>query len=445
MTVNLQEWLETAVEAAFSAGDVIVKVGADSSSIEKDIKTKSNDGDFVTIADRSAQRVIFSVLTGQFPQLKIVGEEVNCEGCSPESSSVLCSSNIEERISSISTLASDCGLPHTKLKHSPRSLCSKSMCLAREALQEYDEDSPVEQTMSCHKVPHVPCSIDLPVEDCIVFVDPLDGTFNFVHGCLFGVGVSIGLTYKGQAIAGVMFYPFFSKKLLHKYNFPKDLHIYMDNGALLHPFHAQITELKKQHVPIDLFFGAQYGDYCNCNLTEYRQTLWTSRLSQLSESKPFSEHYFQIQNMSPDRLNPLLEWIDKQTDETHIKIRSKDGLQTFYGALCKFREFLLGLGGCFGVIYIDGFLKPWDICAFMGIAHSLNIDVYTKEPRPLTLSKSSGSAYVLKKGYLFKPDRKGNIPFFITADYDSTHSGQLAAVSLDIANSLESLQTDKST
>lgn len=59
MTVNLQEWLETAVEAAFSAGDVIVKVGADSSSIEKDIKTKSNDGDFVTIADRSAQRVIF--------------------------------------------------------------------------------------------------------------------------------------------------------------------------------------------------------------------------------------------------------------------------------------------------------------------------------------------------------------------------------------------------
>lgn len=81
----------------------------------------------------------------------------------------------------------------------------------------------------------------------------------------------------------------------------------------------------------------------------------------------------------------------------------------------------------------------------MGIAHSLNIDVYTKESRPLTLSKSSGSAYVLKKGYLFKPDRKGNIPFFITADYDSTHSDQLAAVSLDIANSLESLQTDKST
>ena len=442
MTVNLQEWLEVAVEAAFSAGDVIVKVGADFSNNEKDVQTKSNDGDFVTIADRSAQRVIFSMLKGRFPQLKIVGEETNCEGCSPESSSALCSPDTHEGVSSVDTHLSDCNITHTKMKFNARNLCSNSVCLAREALQEHDEDDPVEQNTSFHKVPHILCSVDLPVDDCIVFVDPLDGTFNFVHGCLFGVGVSIGLTYKGQAIAGIMFYPFSSKKLLHKYNFPKDLHIYMGSGALIHPYHAQIAELGKKHVPIDLLFGARYGDYCNCNLTSYQQTLLTDRLSQLSESKPYSEHYFQTQNIPPGQFSPLLEWVDKQAGETHIRIRPKDGIQNFYGALCKFREFLLGLGRCFGVIYVDGFLKPWDICAFMGIAHSLKIDVYTTEHRPLTLSKSSGSKYILKHGYLFKPDRKDNIPFFIVTHYDSSHSSHLAAVALDLA---ESLPTDKGT
>lgn len=441
MTLNLQEWLEVAAEAAFSAGDVIVKVGVDFSNTEKDVKTKSNDGDFVTIADRSAQRVIFSILTGKFPQLKIVGEEANCEGCSPNAPSTLCSPDNTGGIPSVTTMINDYSMPHTTLKINTRSLCSKSICLAREALQEHDEDDLVEHTTSGYNIPHVPCSVNLPVEDCLVFVDPLDGTFNFVHGCLFGVGVSIGLTYQGQAIAGVMFYPFYSKKLLHKYNFPRDLHIYMTSGAQTHPCHKQITELRKKHVPIDILFGARYGDYCNCNLTKHQQALLADRLSQLSDSKPCSEHYLQTQNMPPDQLDPILNWVEKNAEETHIRLRKDDGLQTFYGALCKFREFLLGIGGCYGVIYINGFLKPWDICAFMGIAHSLGITVYTKEHRPLTLSKSTGGAYILKSGYLFKPDRKDNISFFITTHYDPTHSNQLATVSLEIA---ESMQADKS-
>lgn len=45
---------------------------------------------------------------------------------------------------------------------------------------------------------------DINVKDLCVFIDPLDGTKEFLNGNLQAVLILIGISYKGQAIAGVM-------------------------------------------------------------------------------------------------------------------------------------------------------------------------------------------------------------------------------------------------
>lgn len=47
-----------------------------------------------------------------------------------------------------------------------------------------------------------------PLEDIIVWVDPLDGTKAFVAEQYHHVNVLIGISFQGRAIAGVMFQPF---------------------------------------------------------------------------------------------------------------------------------------------------------------------------------------------------------------------------------------------
>ncbi len=45
-------------------------------------------------------------------------------------------------------------------------------------------------------------------EDCIVWVDPLDGTLNFVEGKYHAVTVLIGVSIKGHAKIGIIHSPF---------------------------------------------------------------------------------------------------------------------------------------------------------------------------------------------------------------------------------------------
>lgn len=50
---------------------------------------------------------------------------------------------------------------------------------------------------------------DIKQDDIVVWVDPLDGTFEFTEGDLEHVTVMIGIAVKGQALGGVIHHPFF--------------------------------------------------------------------------------------------------------------------------------------------------------------------------------------------------------------------------------------------
>lgn len=111
--------------------------------------------DFQTEADRTAQRLIIASLSKQYPICKIVGEE---------------------------ELEDD--------NEADQKLFDMS----------YDEDVLKQTLPDQYK--------DIKDEDIIIWVDPLDGTTEFVKGCLESVTVLIGISHKGKAVAGVIHQPF---------------------------------------------------------------------------------------------------------------------------------------------------------------------------------------------------------------------------------------------
>lgn len=112
--------------------------------------------DFQTEADRTAQRLIVASLAKGYPKCKIVGEE---------------------------ELEDD--------KEADLKLIDLS----------FDED------VLKHNLPAQ--YSDVREEDLVIWVDPLDGTTEFVKGCLESVTVLIGISLKGKSIAGVIHQPFY--------------------------------------------------------------------------------------------------------------------------------------------------------------------------------------------------------------------------------------------
>ena len=53
----------------------------------------------------------------------------------------------------------------------------------------------------------------LSARDLCVFVDPVDGTREFVEGRLGAVECLLGVAYRGRAVAGVMGLPFYDDSL----------------------------------------------------------------------------------------------------------------------------------------------------------------------------------------------------------------------------------------
>ena len=53
----------------------------------------------------------------------------------------------------------------------------------------------------------------LAARDLCVFVDPVDGTREFVEGRLEAVECLVGVAYRGRAVAGVMGLPFYNDSL----------------------------------------------------------------------------------------------------------------------------------------------------------------------------------------------------------------------------------------
>ncbi|KAK2949486.1 putative Myo-inositol monophosphatase A3 [Blattamonas nauphoetae] len=112
------------------------------------VQYKSSIADPVTIADLQSQSLISTLLRSQWPSIAIVGEE--------NSSS----------------------LPRPKAVESP--------CLTL--------------------VP--PNDLSFPIEDLVIYIDPLDGTRDYCDGFVHNVTVLIGIVANERPVAGVICYPF---------------------------------------------------------------------------------------------------------------------------------------------------------------------------------------------------------------------------------------------
>ncbi|TNJ27885.1 putative Inositol monophosphatase [Giardia muris] len=335
MSVNLQRWLEVAASAAIEAGKAIIEVVRDERGIEARIK--ENDGDFVTCADRSSQRIICSIFESAFPELSIYGEETIEPG----------------------------GLDKTTRSQQIASITMKDMSLLQD---------------TCPHVRYIPCQEALSIDDCFVLVDPLDGTFNYVNSCYYSVGISIGLCYQGEAIGGVMYYPFLSEEMQRQYDFLPPTEVMSNGERVKYPFLDDLVKYQGQPC-LSLLYGIRYGSYYNCNLPSTKKLLDSFALS--SSPSATNDLYLQTREFTPKMKRGLEEAVrglikrdvgDKRQREPHPEVSITT--RGFYGALCKFREFLLCLGGCNGVIYYKGYLRAWDICAFAGIARALGLPVY---------------------------------------------------------------------
>ncbi|CAK9305008.1 unnamed protein product [Gordionus sp. m RMFG-2023] len=143
------------VTAAWEAGNIIKNVLKQGSLniVEKGLN------DYQTEADRLSQRWIFNYLKYHFPKLRIIGEEDIAE--TPIEN--------QEKLNSIE-------IPEAK------------KILSLSCPKEY---------------------MGIEENKVVIWVDPLDGTSEFTEGHLDHVTVLIGISYKGQAIAGAICQPFY--------------------------------------------------------------------------------------------------------------------------------------------------------------------------------------------------------------------------------------------
>ncbi|KAK3249234.1 hypothetical protein CYMTET_41330 [Cymbomonas tetramitiformis] len=166
-TVPLAELLSTCSDACARACSEICAVQSRREAAGGALAVSRKDADdprsALTEADVAAQAAILGALRAEWPGLHIIGEEEENEE--------------EETAKSIGT-----ALPPLR-----RDLCS--------SLSE-----PSQQLMVC-------------LENVVVFVDPLDGTREFVEGRLASVQCLVGIAVQGRAIAGAVGLPFPSGKV----------------------------------------------------------------------------------------------------------------------------------------------------------------------------------------------------------------------------------------
>jgi len=145
-TINVGVLLSACIDVAQRAGNEIRKVWK---SGDLGVKDKGNDDPF-TKADINSQMLIMGVLHKTWPKLTMIGEE-----------------NIEIPSSTL--------VPNLDLINLDK----------------------------------VPASFQkVPLSDICVFIDPLDATKEFTLGNLEAVITLIGISYKGDPVAGVMYQPF---------------------------------------------------------------------------------------------------------------------------------------------------------------------------------------------------------------------------------------------
>ena len=162
-TINTEQLLSTLIHAATHGAHTISTLADTARSGNIQFKEEGDARSALTIADTSAQRVIVSSILGAYPKLHIVGEE-------------------DESV--------EVGGTDYQYK------------LKSDLLMNYEWI-----TRSDGKVDEPPPE-ELDMNLLTVFVDPLDGTREFVEGRLPNVQSLIGVTYKGTPLMGAVGLPF---------------------------------------------------------------------------------------------------------------------------------------------------------------------------------------------------------------------------------------------
>ena len=167
--------LQSCAELAHLAGETIRAVqrereqpqgggGGGSAALGATLKDAGDDRSYLTTADLRAQKVIVDGLRAQFPALSLVGEE----------------DEAEEGVGALADPAS--WLPDA---------AAAAGCVLGVAADG------------------LPAELDsVALAELVVFIDPVDGTREFVQGRLEACQTLIGISWRGRAIAGVVGLPF---------------------------------------------------------------------------------------------------------------------------------------------------------------------------------------------------------------------------------------------
>jgi 3'-phosphoadenosine 5'-phosphosulfate (PAPS) 3'-phosphatase len=161
-TINL---LSSLVDAARHGSETIYRLSDEARSGEVQFKEEGEARSAMTIADTTAQKVIVSSLLSKYPDLNIVGEEdepIEIDTDSKKELNDTMLNGVEFYLPSFVKDSDDL------------------------------EDPPIE----------------LQMNEIVVFVDPLDGTREFVEGRLSNVQCLIGLCWRGRPLMGAIGLPF---------------------------------------------------------------------------------------------------------------------------------------------------------------------------------------------------------------------------------------------
>jgi len=160
--VDLKQLLSGCVSLCQSAMTVIREVQREREAgiaLESTMKDPTDSRTYLTKADTLAQRVIVDGLRAMWPHVAVVGEEEDGEAGESSSSPAAIDT----------ALCNEMGVPEDLQRLVARDLC--------------------------------------------IFVDPVDGTREFVEGRLEAVECLLGIAYRGRSIAGVMGLPFYDDAL----------------------------------------------------------------------------------------------------------------------------------------------------------------------------------------------------------------------------------------
>ena len=175
MASLFEEVLSVCVDAARTAGQVVrdVQKGREAGkALDAQLKDESDSRTYLTVADQRAQKVITSALRGAFPGITLVGEEDEEE--------------VDAEVKEWQDANPQYFAPTYK-----RDLC-RDLFTGKAGVPAVIADD------DCSDYSWA------TLEDLCIFIDPIDGTREFVRGNVGACHTLIGVSLRGRARAGVM-------------------------------------------------------------------------------------------------------------------------------------------------------------------------------------------------------------------------------------------------